>query len=53
MNASSLDIDFSEAQRQKEMYKYFRGMLVDDEDSPRTIENIILCEATTGTKWSS
>jgi hypothetical protein len=46
MNPSSLDIDLSAVQSQKDMYKWFRSMLVDDEGSPSTIENILFCEAT-------
>ena len=41
MNPSSLDIDLSAVQRQKDMYKYFGSMLIDDEGSPSTLENVI------------
>jgi hypothetical protein len=58
MNPSSLEIDLSAVQSQKDMNrnrlgdelgetnKWFRSMLVDDEGSPSTIENILFCEAT-------
>ncbi len=41
MNPSSLGIDISAVQRQKDMYKWFDSELTDDEGSPSTIENII------------
>jgi len=37
MNPSSLDISLSAVQRQKDMYKCFRSMLVDDEGSPNLL----------------
>jgi hypothetical protein len=40
MNPSSLEIDILMAQRQKDMFKCFRGMLFDDEGSPSTVGNI-------------
>jgi hypothetical protein len=46
MNPSSLEINISAVQRQKDMYKYAGSALFDDEGSPSTIENIIFCEAT-------
>ncbi len=41
MNPSSLIIDFSAVQRQKDMHKWFDSELTEDEGSPSTIENII------------
>ena len=38
MTPSSLDIFFSAVQRQKDMVKYFRSMLVDDEGSHAAAE---------------
>jgi hypothetical protein len=46
MNPSSLDIDLSAVQRQKDMYKWSGSELIDDEGSPSTIENVLFCEAT-------
>ena len=40
MNPSSLGIDISAVQRQKDMYKLSGSELFDDEGSPSTIENI-------------
>jgi hypothetical protein len=40
MNPSSMGKEITTVQRQKDMYKYFRSMLVDDEGSPSTVENI-------------
>ena len=39
VNPSSLGIDISVAQRQKEMYKLFGSELFDDEGSPNTFNN--------------
>ena len=46
MNPSSLGIDISTVQRQKDMYKLSGSELFDDEGSLSTIENILFCEAT-------
>ena len=46
MNPSSLNIDFSAVQIQKDMYKMFGSEPLADEGSPSTIENILFCEAT-------
>jgi hypothetical protein len=37
----------------KDKYKLFGSEPLTDKGSPSTIENIIICKATTGTKWSS
>jgi hypothetical protein len=39
MNPSSLDIFFSAVQRQKDMVKYFRSILVDDEARRTSFNN--------------
>jgi hypothetical protein len=39
MNPSSLNVDFSAVQSQKDMYKLSGSELIDDEGSPSTIEN--------------
>jgi hypothetical protein len=41
MNPSSLGIDVSAVQRQKNKYKWFGSEQSEDEGSPSTIENII------------
>jgi hypothetical protein len=46
MNPSSLNIVFSAEQSQKDMHKLYGSMLIEDEGSPSTIENIVFCEAT-------